>query len=137
MAALGPDLYGGTAGVALFLSEAGERLDDHRARTASLGAIRHALDHSDRIEPEVRDGLYAGWIGMAFAATRVAAVLEAEEVSIRSRELLRRWARERDRATPADLMSGSAGAVAGLSPGSSIWSRSRGSWTEPFNSAPS
>ena len=45
-AALGPDLYGGSSGVALFLAEAGARLDDDLLRATALGAIRHALDHA-------------------------------------------------------------------------------------------
>jgi lantibiotic modifying enzyme len=114
LAALGPDLYGGTSGVALFLAEAGTRLDDDRLRTTASGAIRHALDHAGRIEPEARDGLYAGLIGIAYAATRVGGLLHAEEVVARARDLLRAWRWESTRSASADVMSGCAGAVVGL-----------------------
>jgi lantibiotic biosynthesis protein len=114
VAALGPDLYGGTSGVALFLAEAGTRLDDERMRVTALGAIRHALDHADRIEPEVRDGLYAGVGGIAYAATHVGGLLDGEEVTARARALLRAWRRDRTRSASADVMSGCAGAVTGL-----------------------
>src|SRR5215208_8444974 len=43
IASLGADLYGGTSGVALFLAEAGARLDDDAVREAAQGAIAHAL----------------------------------------------------------------------------------------------
>jgi lantibiotic biosynthesis protein len=114
MAALGADLYGGTGGVALFLAEAGSRLDDDRLRTTAVGAIRHALDHADRIPPELRDGLYQGPIGVAYAAARAAGLLDSEELVARARELLRAWRRDGTRSASTDVMSGCAGAVAGL-----------------------
>jgi lantibiotic biosynthesis protein len=113
-AALGPDLYEGTSGLALFLAEAAGRLDDDRLRTVALGAIRHALDHAHRIAPEARDGLYAGSIGIVYAATRVAALLEAGDVLTRSRDLLVGWHRDGRRSRSSDVMSGCAGAVVGL-----------------------
>ena len=44
--ALGPDLYAGTSGVALFLAEAGRRLDEPRFRATALRAIRLALEQA-------------------------------------------------------------------------------------------
>jgi lantibiotic biosynthesis protein len=114
IAALGADLYGGTSGVALFLAEAATRLDDDRLGATALGAIRHALDHADRINPELGDGLYLGPIGVAYAAARVAGLLDGEEVIARARDLLRAWRRDDSRSASSDVMSGSAGAVAGL-----------------------
>jgi class II lanthipeptide synthase len=114
MAALGADLYGGTSGVALFLAEAGTRLDDDRFGATALGAIRHALDHVERISPELRDGLYLGPIGVAYAAARVAGLLDREEVMASARELLRAWRLDGTRSASADVMSGCAGAVTGL-----------------------
>jgi lantibiotic biosynthesis protein len=114
IAALGPELYEGTSGVALFLAEAGARMDDDRIRATALGAVRHALDHADRIRPERRDGLYLGQIGIAYAAARVATLLDVEEVIERVHELLRSWRRDGTRSASADVSSGCAGAVAGL-----------------------
>lgn len=111
-AALGPDLYNGTAGVALFLAEAAVRLDDDAARVTALGALRHALDHAPRIAPAVRDGLYAGRAGLAYAAARAAHRLGAEEPLERARALL---AAHRTPAGEAwDLVAGSAGAAVAL-----------------------
>lgn len=114
MHALGPDLYGGTSGVALFLAEAAAKLDDHRLSTTSLGAIRHALEHADDIGPGLRDGLYAGQVGIVYSAVRVAELLGAEEVVAGARSLLRTWQRDPTRATASDVMSGCSGAVLGL-----------------------
>jgi lantibiotic modifying enzyme len=114
LAALGPDLYGGTSGVALFLAEAGTRLDDRSLRATALGAIRLALDHTDRLDPKIRDGLYGGHIGVAYAAACVAGLLGTEDVHARARELLVAWRRDGIRAEASDLMSGPSGAVVGL-----------------------
>jgi lantibiotic biosynthesis protein len=113
-AALGPDLYEGTAGVALFLSEAASALDEDSLRTVALAAIGHALDHADRIAPKARDGLYSGPIGIAYAAARVAALLDADDVLARVRALLRAWRRDGTRSPSSDVMSGCSGAVIGL-----------------------
>jgi lantibiotic modifying enzyme len=114
VAALGPDLYEGASGVALFLAEVGARLDDGDIRATALGAIRLALDHADRLAPDVRDGLYAGPIGIAYAAARIAGLLEAQDVLARARELLAVWRRDTPRSPSSDVMTGCAGAVTGL-----------------------
>src|SRR5215218_4946807 len=85
VAALGPDLYEGTSGVALFLAEAAVRLDEPRLRATALGAIRLALEQGGRVGG---DGLYSGRPGIAYAATRVAGLLSAEDVAARAEALL-------------------------------------------------
>ena len=110
LAALGPDLYAGTSGVALFLAECARRLDADVGATA-LGAIRHALRHAD---PSI-DGLYSGAPGIAWAATRVGDALDDDETRAGARRALGDWWRMRD-PTPAscDLLAGVAGSLAGL-----------------------
>lgn len=108
--ALGPDLYGGTSGVALFLAEGAVTLRDDRLRATALGAIRHALRHAD----PSRDGLYGGAIGIAYAGARVGWLLDAESVVRGTCELLRAWRRWRVPSSAFDLVDGDAGTVAGL-----------------------
>src|SRR4051794_24398443 len=55
--ALGPELYDGTAGVALFLAEAAAAAGDDRLRTVARGALRHALHHAHGAGD---DGLHSG-----------------------------------------------------------------------------
>jgi lantibiotic modifying enzyme len=112
--ALGPDLYDGTSGVALFLAEASVPLDDARLRRTALGALRHALDRADHIVPEQHDGLYAGQIGIAYAATRVAERLDDEAALNGASHLLRAWRRRGLHPACADVFAGRAGAVIGL-----------------------
>lgn len=114
LATLGPDLYGGTSGVALFLAEAGVRLDDERLRATARGAIQLALDQVDRIDTPVQDGLYSGRLGVAYAGVRVAALLGAADVQARAFESIDAWWRDGRRSQSSDLMSGIAGAVVGL-----------------------
>ena len=114
IASLGADLYGGTSGVALFLAEAGARLEDDGLRVAGLGAVRHALDLAGRIGAEQRDGLYLGPIGVAYASARVAGILDSAPTLTAARELLRAWRRDAGRSPSSDVMSGCAGAVVGL-----------------------
>jgi lantibiotic biosynthesis protein len=113
-AALGPDLYGGTSGVALFLGEAAARLGDDRFRAVALGAIRHALRHAYDEDAEGHDGLYAGPIGIAYAAAYVGHRLGAEDALTGAHELLAAWRRFRIPSPASDVVSGSAGTVAGL-----------------------
>src|SRR6059058_2349836 len=44
--ALGADLYGGTAGVGLFLAELAHATGDAEARATALGALRHAASRA-------------------------------------------------------------------------------------------
>ena len=69
--ALGPDLYSGTAGVALFLAELYSETGAEQTRRTALGAIRHALSRLDTVPAFARLGLFSGWIGVALAAVRV------------------------------------------------------------------
>lgn len=127
--ALGVDLYGGTAGVALALACAATALGDARLRTTARAAIAHACDGAERLDPGVRDGLHAGPIGVAYAAARVAHALGCEPTLVRARAVLAGWRDGRGGGRPrarlaggrgagasvaADVFGGRAGAVLGL-----------------------
>lgn len=114
LAALGSDLYGGTSGIALWLAECALRSDDQRLRATALGAIRAALEHVDRAAPSDADGLYQGAAGVAYAAARVALLLDADDIRLKAAALA--GSRYRDMAPPrgTDVMSGCAGAIIGL-----------------------
>jgi lantibiotic modifying enzyme len=109
--ALGPNLYNGTAGVALFLAEAAAMLDDARLGRAAHGALRHALEHARRIEG---DGLHAGLPGIAYAAARVSIALDSEHALCGARDILRTRRRRRCAAAAWDLVGGCAGTVSAL-----------------------
>ncbi len=73
--ALGPSVYDGTAGVGLFLAELAVATGDAGARRTAVGALRHASRRAER-----RAGFQAGSLGIAWAATRAAALLDEEEL---------------------------------------------------------
>ena len=105
--ALGPELYAGTSGIALFLSELSAATGDAAARKTALGAIRQALSRLDAIPPAARLGLHTGWMGIAFAAACAGALDPAAAI-------LRRLTRARFAGSELDFMSGKAGAITAL-----------------------
>ena len=67
---LGPDLYGGTSGVALFLSEVSRHTGDRRIGDTALAGIAHALDRVHAIPPSSR-GRSTRQVGFAYAAALI------------------------------------------------------------------
>ncbi len=112
--ALGPTLYDGTSGVALFLAELYAVTGDAATRRTALGAIGQALSHADSVPPSSRLGLYSGWMGIALAAARIGIVLGEEELLCQATQLLERSMCENQDQHEFDLISGSAGAIAAL-----------------------
>lgn len=110
--ALGPDLYGGTAGVALVLAEVGAATQDAATTGVARGAIRHALARADPAGSDAPLGLYAGELGIALAARRVGALTGDAEAVAAARGLL--GALRGRTSSRTDLIGGLAGAVVGL-----------------------
>jgi hypothetical protein len=112
--ALGPELYAGTSGVALFLTELYVATGDAAIRRLALASIRQALSRLDAISPLNRLGLFTGWCGIAFAAARVGTLLGEDELMERASQLLQRSMNECQAKHEFDLLSGSAGAIVAL-----------------------
>jgi hypothetical protein len=112
--ALGPDLYDGTSGVALFLAELHAATRDVPARRTALGAIRQALSRVDALPLSKQVGLYTGAVGIAFAAARVGSILGEEHLLEQAAKLLRNLANEEYQGQEFDLIAGTAGAVVAL-----------------------
>jgi lantibiotic modifying enzyme len=111
---LGPELYSGTSGVALFLAELFARAPMALVRDTALGAIRQALKQAETLPASCCWGLYTGHIGIALAAARVGTLLEDKEIVGQARLLVRRSARTKRINSDFDIMSGNAGAIAAL-----------------------
>ena len=73
---LGPDLYSGTSGVALFLAELFASTREAWARRTAAGAARHALSRANTLPPHSRLGLFTGWIGIALTCVRASILLD-------------------------------------------------------------
>jgi lantibiotic biosynthesis protein len=97
---LGPHIYHGTSGIALFLWRLAEATGDRIVRLTALAALRQALSKM----PQPGCGLYGGGLGILFAAAEIRGDCEEDAV-------LRQAAPERAR---LDVISGSAGSIAVL-----------------------
>ncbi len=117
---LGPDLYAGSGGLALFLAHLHVATGDSDQRRTALGAIAQSFSNLDSVPPSVRFGFYVGWSGIAFAAARVGALLEKDEWIQRARRLFDRLARDAPHPREFDLMAGTAGAITALL---ALWSQ--------------
>jgi class II lanthipeptide synthase len=111
--ALGPDLYGGSAGVGLFLAETAVATGREDLRHTALGALRHAISRAGSVHEVSSAGLYAGTPGIALALALCARALEEPQLAGAARRLAV-GTPEPLPGAELDLMSGSAGAIVGL-----------------------
>lgn len=97
---LGPNLYAGTSGIALFLSRMASATGERIFRLTADGALRQALEKL----PMSAQGLYSGALGIHYVAAEMGRMVEADAVVLEAAP---------DRAA-LDVVSGSAGAIAVL-----------------------
>lgn len=64
---LGPALYNGTAGIALFLHALADASGDSIFRETAAAAFAHAQDQAHKILRPWRPGFYSGWAGIGWA----------------------------------------------------------------------
>jgi lantibiotic modifying enzyme len=113
VAALGPELYGGTAGVGIFLAQLDARTAHSAFRDTATGAIRQALSKSDSTPPQMAHSFYSGSIGIAYTAARIGQLL-AEDTLVAEGLALARRAVAIDGDHLLDVIGGHAGAIAPL-----------------------
>jgi lantibiotic modifying enzyme len=109
----GPDLYGGTSGVALSLASLHRVSGDRVFRRTALGALRHALARAEDIEPPARVGLYSGWFGIALAALRVSELLDEDSLRAPALRLIEELTAGEVYLGNEDVLAGCAGAIVG------------------------
>ena len=112
--ALGPSLYGGTAGVGLFLAQIANATADRSFRRTAVGALRHATAPSRQSPVSRRDGFHAGSVGVAWAAARAALLLEEEELHARAVAVSSQLGVPSGPDRCPDLITGMAGSALGL-----------------------
>jgi hypothetical protein len=111
---LGPDVYGGTSGIALFMAELAVLTGDSEVRRTALGAIRHALACFRGVPPAKRFGFYSGLIGIACTAARIGTNFGEESLLASAAQLLTLLRTTNRTGREFDLIAGKAGAVVGL-----------------------
>jgi len=114
LSSLGPDLYSGTSGVALFLGELHAVTGDAELRRTTRGAIAQAIWRLDALPAPARPGLFPGWIGIALVAARIGKILQDEHLLRAALRIVQRCRRERLENWEFDLMNGKAGTIVGL-----------------------
>ena len=110
--ALGPDVYGGTAGIALFLAEWHARTGDLASGVAATRAARFAAARLGRVPPKFRSGFYSGRIGIAYVLARSGPLLRTDEFRTAAARELDLQRDDTGDDTLLDVISGAAGAVA-------------------------
>jgi lantibiotic modifying enzyme len=118
VAALGPELYSGTSGVALFLAQLFARTGNLEFRHTALGAITRALRQLDRSPRETAQipimSFYSGHLGVAYVTHRVALLTAEERLTDPIEAVLDDVARARAKPHALDLIGGNAGAIPAL-----------------------
>jgi hypothetical protein len=111
---LGPFLYDGTSGVAVFLAELHAVTGDDAARTTALGALEHAITRAGTMTDADRFGLFSGWSGIAWASAYVGNLCGQEGLLDRARDLAQRVAGPERPVEHFDLLAGAAGGIVAL-----------------------
>ncbi len=76
----GPDLYGGTSGIGLFLARLYQATGEKVFRATALGAVEHALSLWELQTEATRVAYYAGSIGIADALIDIGEALDSPEL---------------------------------------------------------
>lgn len=108
---LGPDLYSGTSGIALFLAAIATRTGDRIVRKTALGAAAHAFSRAEDIPPAARIGFYSGLTGIAWTLDQLGDLLSDEALCDRSAALIEQVRAADPDQQPLDVLSGCAGAI--------------------------
>ena len=113
-ATLGPDVYGGVAGIALFLAELYRVAPDQLIADTALGAVKQAALTAERVPSTHHISLYTGWTGIAIALLRVGLLTRNDETQNRGHAFLDRLGKLPRDESETDFLSGKAGAIVGL-----------------------
>lgn len=111
--ALGPDVYAGTSGIALLLSEMYACTGKRNYRKTSIGAIEQALSIVSKVEKSPFS-FYSGVIGIAYASIALGFACESEVHVSRGLELLEGLEGKEDTEHELDVIGGNAGAIPAL-----------------------
>ena len=116
-AALSPDLYAGSAGIALFLGQIAAEARDPRFRRTSIGAIQRSigqLDHSQMTLLGWPLSFYCGHVGVAFAASRIGIALGINTIDQKAESILDSLIKTTSSLQVLDFFGGSSGAIPAL-----------------------
>lgn len=107
----GPDLYGGTSGIALFLARLHAATGERLFRRTAVAALETTLSRLGKLAPPFRAGLYSGLTGAAYALVHCAPLLGEERFRAAAVAALREMLADEIRPEALDVVAGSAGAI--------------------------
>ena len=112
--AFGPELYNGTAGIALFLARLFAATDERLYRLTAEGAIRQATSRMEEIHPAARIGFYSGSTGIAYALMIIGEIFCNQRFIDQALQIPQRLAEDDPKQQGLDVLAGSAGAIPAL-----------------------
>jgi lantibiotic modifying enzyme len=107
----GPDLYGGTSGIALFLARLFAATGERLFRKTAVGALEQSLSRWSALASPFRAGFYSGLTGAAYALVRCAPLLGEERYHAAAVAALRELLADEIHPEALDVVAGSAGAI--------------------------
>lgn len=109
---LGGDLYGGSAGIAFFLSHMGQICADESMRETAVGGLRHATNWMmDRAGALPALSVFSGPLGAVYAAQRGAIAIDKGSSAMKLVDVVR-WRFQQAPATHTlDVVTGASGAI--------------------------
>src|SRR2546423_3257468 len=86
---LGPNLYTGASGIALFLAYLFRCVPDQNFRKTAEGAMSYALSGLDKLRSAGNFGFYSGLTGLAYVLSQMAEIFASPQFADRSLAILR------------------------------------------------
>ena len=112
--AMGPDLYSGTSGVALFLAYLGEVTGKSVFTDLAKQSLRTMWTQVTRWGDDLEIGVFSGLAGCVYVLTHAASLWDDPGLVVRAHTLVDRIASEVRRDEAFDFVSGAAGALRAL-----------------------
>ena len=111
---MGPDLYCGTAGIALFLAHLHKATGEKLYRTTADAGAAHAISRLDDILPMAKTSLYMGRVGIAYALIEIGGVFGDKKLIKKGLDIIKALEKEDLGPQGVDVVSGSAGTIPAL-----------------------
>jgi type 2 lantibiotic biosynthesis protein LanM len=107
----GPDLYGGTSGIALFLARLYSVTQEKLFKKTAAAAIEATLLKMQEWDPAQNFGFYSGLAGIGYALAEMAPLIGREDLEQKSMQTLEKLPRQNITMQTWDIISGSAGII--------------------------
>ncbi|HEV2960804.1 MAG TPA: lanthionine synthetase LanC family protein [Candidatus Angelobacter sp.] len=108
---VGPTLYSGASGIALFLAHLFRCAPEQTFRKTAEGAIGYVLSHVDKLSSAANLGFYSGLTGLAYVLSEMAEAFGVQQLADQSLAILRALSSIPVNPQQWDVVSGSAGMI--------------------------